>query len=241
MEGDTSMNQGQICMIKRRADGVDLGWFQKLRMEDGNIRFCMVRTTDQQILNNDGNVCMPAPIPDGEVDSSGNNKNPAKPYVAYNFVPASVQIRYTRFTADDSLGEDIQKSLTRSAIQAEIEKATAEYERAIEAYNRKTAEATSADQARLKVLHGLSELESLKRSLDLGCDTEFVYAYGVHESGGDTYCWRVPNGLEEAAVPGAVAIVDTKYGEQRAVITKIERSKEFVPHKAIVRIISQVY
>lgn len=223
------MNQGQICKLKRRIDGEELGWFQRLRMDNGSIKFCKLN----QSVNNPQTETFDT-YDDGLVDSSGTNKYAGRPLEAFCIVPASAQVMCTVFAADDDIDQRIARQVSIETMQRQLANLNAEFERAHATFRTVSQQASDAEHRRESLLRSVRDLEGRIRDARDGREVLFSYAYGRHTDNGREFCWRIPDDMVESITPGASIIVETDRGHQTVTVTRVERLNEFIPHKLVV-------
>ena len=208
------MFQGQIGLLVSRPNRADIEstrcWVQKLRAGDGKINLYRLNVPEEQVVFN---------LKD--VDESLTNANPEKPYEIKCVLPVELQMKkmdLDTYKLEDEVSQ--VQVLERVAKLKEDERNLSN---------------------KIKVL--LESRSKISKAIDdiVGScpnGNGYMYAYGKHDVSDREFCWRVPEELRDKVKPGCTIVVDTKYGKCNAIVTRVETTHYFVPHKAVFSVIN---
>ena len=232
------MHQGQMCKIRRRSDGVDMGFYQKLRASDGKQRYYRVRVMEPStafIVPLDDNVVKT--LESGEVDHKldySNTEYAGRPYEVSCILPAEVQ---ARILLASSSPMEIENEIHNSVFAADLEQACRSVSRMrTNLQTRMRAYQEMVNQFN-RYTEDLAELEERKKNLEDGeMISPVLYAYGKHTRDNREFCWRVPKKLENCIAVGDVAIGDTANGAAEFTVTRLERKNRLLPHKLVISV-----
>ena len=217
------MKQGQICKIQVHEGqdplfsehiGKDGGWFLKAKGKNGKVMFHLV----------DWNRTMEMSSPLDLVDESLKNENPTKPYYVVFIVPENLQPLVT------SISTKMDSMATQTCAEAKVNSL----------YEAKAIAATNLENAKKKVALHEARIKEIEHEIDELFKISamevphFMYAYGKHTEDGQEYCWRIPFELYKTIHAGSTIVVKTKKGEDKAVVTKVEKSPYLLDHKLVV-------
>ena len=222
------MHQGQICKLRQRGAG-DAGWYQKLRADNGCVGFYPIRSSP--LSEPAGAV-----IQDSQVDSSGADSFPSRPYVISFVLPTAEQVKHAFLEINEDVQREICKRQFLETLDERIRQLRATADHQEKNLRQKMAQEEICRRLYNESMDQLEELTRIRTRVECGEEPSFTYAYGKHNAAGQEFCWRVPSILADRVVPGITAVADTKYGEQTFVVTKVERIPQLLNHKLVLRI-----
>lgn len=217
------MYQGQLCKIQVHENrdpaftelvGKEGGWFLKLRDEYGRTRFHLVGEPEGH------GMC----IDPAMVDESLRNEDATKPFYVICVVPSGLQA--AMLTVSPKLEGQVSRLCLDAKIAAADRASEAQHEtlkRALEKAKQYTDKAAELDAQAMEL-----------RKIAAMAEPYFVYAYGKHNAAGQEFAWRVPFELYDRVLPGSTVVVDTKFGSQPVVVTRVERISHLLAHKMVV-------
>ena len=228
------MTQGQVCkiesnteqaakLIKRAMKGSSSGWFMKLRNEDGAVNFYLV----------DGRRECEMIITASQVDDSMRNLSPDKEYRVVFVLPIDHQVAATR----------ISPSVETDAICENNKRHIDIIKNKIKNINDRNAEIRKEcyrnEDTLIRLSEELERASWVSEHIKFGIYPEYHYAFGIHPNDAKKteYCWGIPECLANKVVVGQKVVVETKYGESAAVITKISKTPFFTDHLMVKGII----
>lgn len=221
------MYQGCIGKLETRkdvvvkADGefewISPGWYIKLREGTSHAYFFGVSFGE-----------LHPRVVDNLVDESLMNKYPDRPYYIAYQVPIDVQLQSMKINF-----ENFDVEVSKRCMREEIERLYTEKMEILKNIDKATAEIAELQKKFTNVKNNIDTYERRVKSVDAGNATPFVYAYGKHGAATEEYCWRVPDQLVDKVKPGDTISVDTKFGTQAAIVTRIESNPALLPHKMV--------
>lgn len=215
------MYQGQMGWLKTRDNATGYedvsGWALKLRTDENRVLF--------YLLGRDAGV--EADI----VDDSLGNKHPNRPYVITATVPARMQALHTFID-----GVDLEKLVAMGDVSDALERIREEKKEKDKLVAKLGSDLKRADAALSALIAREKELNDSVLANQSGGRIEFRYAYGKHSADGKEFCWRIPYDLRESVKPGCTAIVETKFGHESCVITRVETLPQYLNHKMVISV-----
>lgn len=227
------MHQGQMCKLKRREDGADLGLYMRLRSSDG--KQCYYRVAGGV---GEGQVYGDQTINLSDVDVTNNNKPDmaARPYVVTLIIPTETQVK--ALIINPSM--DVAEAVTKESILSDIRREKKRIEVALKGFV-KQMEAYKALEEQMDTLRlDAEELDDIVSQVERGEPVRFTYAYGVHPMSQKEFCWRVPSRMTDRVAVGLVAVGDTVFGPKEFTITRIETMERLLPH-SLLRSVEKIY
>lgn len=149
-------------------------------------------------------------------------------YVLYAHKPA-LEVLKEYMEVDELKKIDVVKDAKVAIAKAKVDDARADYEKAMSDYQDKVEVMTQKRDALEKAKQNLVDVENSK-------EVKYEYVYGVHTVGGQEFCWLNNSGLEIAV--GNTVEVETKYGKNNALVTRICEYPEITEHLHVLRVVS---
>lgn len=203
------MFQGQVGLLVSRPNRTDVEscrcWIQKLRTDDGKVNLYRLNVPEEQVMFN---------LKD--VDESLTNAHPDLPYEIKCVLPVELQLEKT-----DLDTYKLEDEIAQGQVMERVAKLK-EDERVL------TEKIKDLLESRNKISKIIDDMVSSCSSGE-----GYMYAYGKHNASAAEFCWRVPEELREKVKPGCTIIVETKYGRSEALVTRVETTHYFIPHKVV--------
>ncbi len=203
------MFQGQVGLLVSRPNRTDVEscrcWVQKLRTDDGKVNLYQLNVPEEQVMFN---------LKD--VDESLTNAHSDLPYEIKCVLPVELQLEKT-----DLDTYKLEDEIAQGQVMERVAKLK-EDERIL------TEKIKDLLESRNKISKIIDDMVSSCSSGE-----GYMYAYGKHNASATEFCWRVPEDLREKVKPGCTIIVETKYGRSEALVTRVETTHYFIPHKVV--------
>lgn len=223
------MHQGQMCKLRRRMDGADIGLYIRLRSSDGAQRY--YRIAGGAGVNQEMGDQM---IAFSDVDATNNNRpgNMERPYVVTCIVPSEIQAKVLMVNPNVDVEAEVANSAVCFDISRErktIEKQMANIERQMQGYRALQEQMESMKDA-------MSDLDNVEAMLEDGQPVRFTYVFGRHPTSDKEFCWRLPTSFIGRVALGMRAVGDTAYGPKAFTVTRIEVMERLLPHRLLLSV-----
>ena len=208
------MYQGDIARLINRKTG-ELGWYQKLRCEDGVFLVGLSPNIGRIELR--------------YVDESGTGLE--KDFEIDAVLSGEDIVKYSHFQINEDTVQRISAKKQTETLRKEIDNLKIEQNR--NSYYLKQYEKYKNENESYETK--INALENVISQIDKSGAIEFTYAYGKHTADTKAYCWTVPSWMEVKI--GDTVLVNTSMGKSKAIITQIEKSYDRRNHKSIIKVL----
>jgi hypothetical protein len=219
--GKLETRKGVVIAADGEFEWISPGWYIKLREGTEHAYFFGISFGE-----------LHPRVVDNLVDESMCNKYPDRPYYISCSVPVDVQLKNMKIDC-----QSFEAEINKRDMREEIERLYTEKRETLKELNKATAAAEDLRKKFTEITISIDRYEQRVRSIDSGNAIPFIYAYGKHGAAMEEYCWRVPDNLVDKVKPGDTISVETKYGQQCAVVTRIERNPAILPHKMVLDVL----
>lgn len=221
--GKLETRKGVVIAADGEFEWISPGWYIKLR--EGTERAYFFGVSFGELHPR---------VVDSLVDESMCNKHPNRPYYISCSVPIDVQLKNTKIDC-----KSFEAEINKRDIREEIERLYTEKTETLKKLDKAIADAEDLRKKFMEIKSDIDQYERRIQGIDSGDVIPFVYAYGRHNAASkEEYCWRVPDVLADKLQPGDTVSVETKFGTQSAIVTRIERNPALLPHKMVLGVLS---
>lgn len=205
-----SVYQGDIVQLARVGSNEPIGWYQKLRSDNGNVNFYLLAGYTGAVIINSKDVTE---------NSNEYNK----------------QFRVVKRIGGDQISyvlkfdqEEAEKVAKNQDISASIQKIDSKIKQLTDILNNKTREYH-------KAMADLEDAHSIKNRILKGEKFRYLYAIFPGDYNSKEYCWRIPDSMKDIEfTPGGFAkVLDNHGSKANVIIRRVEESYEYLDHKVL--------